>query len=277
MCVGKRHWAALFAAIALMLEATALRAQPSVAHLPFADSLHRPQPIDRDFHGCSATGRAGAPHFGANVFDTELNARKNRIDIPDRYFDITPSAILELPSPNLRGKLRRTWTSIAGDEATLVFGYEGLPVRVVGYVATDRRYTPPQFGAKAEGAESTNCEAGEHQGDVHVWITPRMNRDLTHAIVTEFTPRVREAMLQDAAESAVKKLTLIAKENLRVRVSGWLLFDEDHPEQLRDRVESDGKLMRQRRATLWEVHPVTELEVYHDGHWQSLKAWRPNE
>jgi hypothetical protein len=44
-----------------------------------------------------------------------------------------------------------------------------------------------------------------------------------------------------------------------VRVTGWLMWDEEHPEQI-------GKF----RATLWEIHPITSLEYQApDGSWRT--------
>jgi hypothetical protein len=51
----------------------------------------------------------------------------------------------------------------------------------------------------------------------------------------------------------------MAKQNQRVRISGWLLFDQEHPEQL-------GKT----RATLWEIHPIIKIETQQNGNWTTI-------
>jgi hypothetical protein len=135
--------------------------------------------------------------------------------------------------------------------------------------------SPVQYGAQEAGPESTNCGAEKHRGDVHVWITPRPKQNMTHALVAELTPRVREAFGEDNSKTQAAKLTAVAKRGLKVRVSGWLLFDEDHPEQLGDRYQTDGKKLRQRRATLWELHPVMRIEIEDGGTWHALKNWVP--
>ena len=98
---------------------------------------------------------------------------------------------------------------------------------------------------------------------------------MTHAFVVELTPRVREALNQDSSRLQAQKLKSIAKQGLRVRVSGWLLFDEEHPEQLRDRTSASGTLSRQRRATLWEIHPVMKLEIQTASGWVDLTDFTP--
>ena len=64
--------------------------------------------------------------------------------------------------------------------------------------------------------------------------------------MVEFTPRVR------ASHSGwtIDKLHTIAKLHLPIRVSGWTLFDPEHPEQL-----------KKTRKTLREIHPVMEVKV----------------
>ena len=44
-----------------------------------------------------------------------------------------------------------------------------------------------------------------------------------------------------------------------VRVSGWLMFDPEHRNQL-------GTY----RSTLWEIHPITKLEVWDGSAWVAL-------
>ena len=44
-----------------------------------------------------------------------------------------------------------------------------------------------------------------------------------------------------------------------VRISGWLLLDPEHRNHL-------GKY----RSTLWEIHPITRIEVMKDGSWVDL-------
>jgi len=49
-----------------------------------------------------------------------------------------------------------------------------------------------------------------------------------------------------------------------VRVSGWLLLDQEHPDQV-------GRT----RGTIWEVHPIMRFEVQRGGRWVALDDARP--
>jgi hypothetical protein len=67
----------------------------------------------------------------------------------------------------------------------------------------------------------------------------------------------------------MKVLQAYAGHASRVRITGWLFLDNDHPTDL-DR----------QRATLWEIHPVTRIEVWRverskghtrrQGHWVTV-------
>jgi hypothetical protein len=99
-------------------------------------------------------------------------------------------------------------------------------------------------------------------GDVHVHLQsmpcPQGCPKDHHAaqIVTEITPAFQppttgwsSAVLRDRCE-----------HQRRVRLAGWLLHDFPHTGS------------HTRRATMWEIHPVTRLEVWDDDHhaWQLI-------
>jgi hypothetical protein len=46
------------------------------------------------------------------------------------------------------------------------------------------------------------------------------------------------------------------------------MFDPDHPSQLYDPANPNKK--NKHRQTLWEVHPVTKIEVFQGGAWVDL-------
>jgi hypothetical protein len=46
---------------------------------------------------------------------------------------------------------------------------------------------------------------------------------------------------------------------MEVRISGWLVYDFEH-----------FGVIGTRRATVWEVHPITVIEVQQNGQWIDL-------
>ena len=46
------------------------------------------------------------------------------------------------------------------------------------------------------------------------------------------------------------------KRHEKVRVSGWLMFDQEHLDKIGTR-----------RLTAWEIHPITKIEIQRLGLW----------
>ncbi|HJZ48092.1 MAG TPA: hypothetical protein VKE41_13030, partial [Roseiflexaceae bacterium] len=195
-----------------------------------------PQPAEITFHGCPPEGDGGDP---------TLNRLKNRVDegayVPVQ-FDVVEQ--LEWP-PAVAGKRHADWSS---RDAADVAHYEGIPIAVEGYLA----------GAKQEGPESTNCHGADPQfRDFHIWMTGAANQDRTASVVVETTPRVRA----NHRGWTVEALQRIAQAGERVRISGWLMLDPDHPDQI-------GKT----RGTIWEIHPIMQIEVERQSQWVALDS-----
>jgi hypothetical protein len=76
------------------------------------------------------------------------------------------------------------------------------------------------------------------------------------AIVVEATPRVRF----NHPGWTTHRLRQLAQNNKAVRISGWLLMDQEHPDQITAGI----------RGTLWEIHPIMQIEVQAAGQWIAL-------
>jgi hypothetical protein len=101
---------------------------------------------------------------------------------------------------------------------------------------------------KLEGPESPNCH-GDDQGDrdFHIWLANSADGERSDAVVVELTPRIRA---KHPSWSRTNLNRLIATKP-RVRVSGWVLLDPEHPDQV-----------RKTRATIWEIHPIMMIEFF---------------
>jgi hypothetical protein len=210
------------------------RSTRPVSNSLLPDMPNKPRPLLRSFNGCPPEGDGGDP---------ELNRLKNRID--DGQYIVAPFEEVErLDWPRTIERRRRPdWSA---EDKNTVSRYEGLPLTVEGYVAL----------ARLEGPESPNCHGADSSfRDFHIWLTKNAGEDRTNSIVVEMTPALRAQHRQWTIET----LDRISREKYRVRVSGWLLFDPDHPDQV-------GKT----RGTIWELHPVMRFEVQQDGRWTPL-------
>jgi len=198
--------------------------QPSTA-------ARRPVPASPGFEGCPAAGDGG---------DRDLNRLKNRVDtaawVPTPF-----ASILALGWP--AGVVRRSRAAWSRSDARRIAASEGLPVVVEGYFV----------GAKVEGPESTNCHGAESKfRDWHLWLSASPGKDRRRSIVVETTPVIRASR----PEWKLGNIRRFVRDSTLVRVSGWLMLDPEHPDQL-------GKT----RGTLWEIHPVMRIEVLREGRW----------
>jgi hypothetical protein len=198
----------------------------------------KPTPVEITFH--AGSGTCGPDGTG----DTATNHLKNRVDVPPDYHAVTFGAVTSLPklppgSPTKRSSPH--WPTVAPQITPL----EGVPISVVGFI----------FSIKPQGAEGTNCSfTGAGETDWHVPFVLHSGDLEKTAIVVELTPRVHK----DHPNWTTANLTPSGPKP-SFRISGWLMFDPDHPAHL-------GHF----RQTLWEVHPVMKIEVEQGGVWKDL-------
>lgn len=200
------------------------------------ESTPKPAPVDSAFHGC---GPAGSQP------DYVLNRKKNRVD-KGSWRDTPWEVVARLPWPREAAlRFRNQWT--AGEQGA-VARYEGAPVRVEGYL----------LGYRLEGREPPNCYSDDpSERDFHLWLGEHPDDRRKHAIVVEITPRVRAQHPNWTAG----RLAMLTESRALVRVSGWLLLDQMHPE-----------LIGANRRTLWEVHPILAIEAKRDDAWVPLDS-----
>jgi hypothetical protein len=206
-------------------------AQP-VGDLPNLPEKPRPQQIS--FDGCPPEGGGG---------DSELNLLRNRVD-EGSYLPVSFDSLISLTWPKtIERREMKDWPP---DGRAFIDQYAGIPILVEGYVVNVRE-SPP---------EATNCSrTGAGNLDWHIYFTKGPKDARSQAVIAETTPRVRlnHKWTLDLMHSA------IIDNHLAVRISGWLFFDPDHPEEI-----------GQTRATLWEIHPVMQIEVFENGRWIAL-------
>jgi hypothetical protein len=188
------------------------------------------------FDGCDATGRGGDP---------QLNLLKNRTD-EGTWAPVPFGWLAGLHWPqSIEWKAMDQWST---QDTAEVAQNGGRPVSIEGYLAL----------ARQEGAEACNCGlTTPRDEDFHIWLTAQAAQDRTGAIVVEMTGRVRD---KHPGWTLTRVNKLVSGEK-HVRVSGWTFLDPAHPDQV-------GKT----RGTIWEIHPVMNVEVDEDGVWENLDS-----
>lgn len=198
--------------------------------------------------------------------DRELNTVKNRIDLPkDRtvYFEMKFETIFGLQAvagtTGTRNRKKKDLSSI--DK------YEGRAVMLGGYLKyTKDTSSNKMVGGIQEGEEACNCHRNEFEHvDYHLWLVKDPKDTLDKAIVVEMTPRMRAVhkgrwINEQKLES---DLNFLATQKIPVRIYGWLMFDGEHVGQL----PGHAKAGKERRGTLWEIHPITKIDSFQNGKW----------
>lgn len=196
----------------------------------------------------------GAPELPACPVEGEggdvvLNRLKNRAVEPKHAAPQTVAGFLRTLTPDLgTSHLRARFTPA---QRAYVEAREKTALALEGYL----------LDAKQSGPETSNCHAIDAR-DFHVWLgerpgaTPADNKALrAQAVVVEPTP----AGQRTHPTWRLHLLKRLARDAAKVRVTGWLMYDPEHPNEL-------GRT----RGTLWELHPVTRIEVWSGGRWHDL-------
>jgi hypothetical protein len=116
--------------------------------------------------------------------------------------------------------------------------------RIEGYVVS----------VAAANIESANCYCAR---DTHIHIASRPNAPPREQVVLETTPRTEAWARTQGWDWSAETLRKDLSGRL-VRFEGWLLFDSDHTMESENIVPGTERVWR---ATAWEIHPVTRIEV----------------
>ena len=177
------------------------------------------------FHGIPPEGDGGDP---------DLNKLKNRWTAPQTTRAYSVNDIMSFAHDKLdnAGRERRDrWSRAALAQAS---EYESQGVTVEGYL----------IAAKESGPESCNGHSEVYR-DFHIWIGSSPNSAKSESIIVEMTPFWKEQY----PEWTLRRLESLTSSHPKVKVTGWILWDEEHADEV-------GKS----RGSQWEVHPVTKFE-----------------
>jgi len=118
--------------------------------------------------------------------------------------------------------------------------------RVEGYVVSIGR----------GGIELANCYSPCRR-DIHINLALRPDAPPTEQMVLEVTPYFERLVAAQGGDWSERKLreTLLGRW---CRFEGWIFFDEVHAKESTNTFEKGSKIWR---ATAWEIHPITRIEV----------------
>jgi hypothetical protein len=235
---------------------TAAGAAPADA---ISSEWSKPDAQTSSFHSdegdCGKTGDGG---------DTDTNRRKNRTDIPDTYHPVTWNAINNTRYPKAAPRSRMDWQP---DQLAQIQPFEGAAISVEGFLYKVK--VESSSPNAATGGESTNCHARlANDVDWHMPLTASVGENEDVAIIVETTPRVRRqhphwttAQLKPWTAHVGSAVNLHYNRQ-KVRISGWLMLDPEHQDMINNGL----------RSTLWEIHPITKIEVLSNSQWIDLDS-----
>ena len=182
--------------------------------------------------------------------DPKQNVLKNRITTPNSFDEMSVTEFKQTfkdPQPHFPTHRR----SFSAEQLAAVEPAEQRGVTLTGFILRSVK----------QGPEEANCEDPDRT-DIHIWMYSATRQDKaqrtalrSRAVVVEATP-----LWQDQhPDWTATRLETIAASRVKVRISGWVMFDPEHPPHL-------GKT----RGTLWEVHPVTRIQYWTGTDWQDL-------
>ena len=142
------------------------------------------------------------------------------------------------------------WSDLANLPSDRVNDFVSAPVRVIGFLSH-------KINVENSGSgESTNCHlTANNEVDWHIYLTNSPAQQISLAVIVETTPRTRPQH-----NWTTSMLSALVNSQNQVRISGWLMYDSEH-------VDVIGK----ERATVWEVHPITRIEIQSNGAWVDIE------
>jgi len=208
-------------------------------------------------------GPPGAGPVGSTAqIDSATFRLKNRTDAPAFSYAVTWAALAALPYARANvPKDRFRWTDEMRDSIQL---YEGVPLTLTGFIAN---ITDQEKGDGNTAGETTNCRWTEAlHVDWHVSMTPKHTDGVAKSFVVEPTPRF---LRRHEATWTIDRLRDWVGPRRQpgdsVRVTGFLFFDPDHYTHIKPNAQG-----KSYRISMWELHPVTKIEVRSNGQWIDL-------
>lgn len=215
--------------------------------------------------GTSSTGNSGTTASGSDLFSQLMSVRRDAVgqplvengqevcgpsgDATNQQAQVLNQNKNRTDTPDPASYVTIDWNSLKTLDKNRVSDFQGAPVVVQGFLSH-------KINVENSGkGESTNCHlTGDNEVDWHMYLTNSPAQQISQAIIVETTPRTRPSH-----SWTVDGLTPVVDSNTPVRISGWLLYDVEHV-----------SVIGTQRATVWEVHPVTKIEIQQNGQWVDL-------
>jgi len=187
------------------------------------------------FHGCAPTGEGSDPYLNS-LKNRDKSTLTVRLYTVNQLYKKTPT----LPKKKVH---RSKWTPQQRD---LAARWERQAVTVEGYLV---------FDAVKEDPEACNCGSTKYV-DHHLWLASSPSMSRAKSMVVEVSPR---QWASHRGWNKAETFRRLIRHKEKVRSAGWLTWDQEHAAHL-------GTY----RRTLWEIHPIHQIQVQRGRQWVSL-------
>lgn len=181
--------------------------------------------------------------------DALANRQKNRDAVPASIAELEIDQFLQSFTPDLKAPATRQ--QFSPENKSDIEAREQQGVALLGYLLLTRQ----------SGAESANCHDRKRRS-LELWIgklpehtRARSKAASAQAVVATVTPTGQDTH----SNWRLANLRKLARQGAKVRISGWVFYDAEHPE-----------LLGKTRVTSWQIHPVTRIEVWSNGAWKEF-------
>jgi len=186
------------------------------------------------FHSCKMEGTATSHKY------KEENRKKNRYSIPhSNQFDSTI-----------------TFEEILQPGNDINRFDENKAIIITGWV----------LNVVPSGEETCNCDSTSNNlKDVHIEIVPTENTTSRRKVIyVEITPRLRRRIFDQLnvlmnVQRTANGLLTNKLRGKQISVEGWLFFDDHHKHQAWNTDPTNTN--DNKRASVWEIHPITKIEI----------------
>jgi hypothetical protein len=229
---GPGSWWSKFGTTARTAIIGAVGAVATVGALAVPSMSTPPTGLDT-INGC---GMEGSAHVGQ--WQWAANPLKNRYDIPEAD-NLDPTVTLARMASETDTTATAGNTVLNQDNSATIDGYIYL--------------------VKTGGTESCNCGTSTPDYmDTHIYVGPAGATSDKQCVIVEVTPRIRQLMAQQGTVWSTPALMSMLKPGTHVHITGWLFYDAEHWPAAANNPQH-GTLVW--RASCWELHPVTDIEV----------------
>ncbi|HXN06764.1 MAG TPA: hypothetical protein VN944_06850 [Nitrospiria bacterium] len=187
----------------------------------------------------------GSAAAGKRCLPAETGGEESRVrpkTVPKKFEAMDVNQFLQALTPNLKTSKYRKFFSPAQNE--YLEKNENRAITLEGFLL--------DFSQEMEAEVPCKSPAKK---ELRLWVGAGPVQAKSYAVLVELPIHSKDK--QDRAK--LGRLQVALKRNTKIKISGWVLYNPENPDQY-------GRI----RGTLWEISPITRIEIWENGKWKEL-------